>query len=104
MHRGTVAGLKSVWRHQLPSRNSFATSVVALILLQKSKIAEPRIFRENTKREKIADSHTLNRVAEAAREFNVRRCVPSRLYTKAAPTARRIFDHRRKTTFATVSS
>jgi hypothetical protein len=39
------------------------------ILLQKSKIAEPRIFRENLKRESVADSPTVNRVAEVAREF-----------------------------------
>src|SRR5579864_7792678 len=51
----------------------------------------------------IADSITPNRVAEVACEFNARECVPSHLYTKAAPKARRIFDHPRKTTFATVS-
>jgi hypothetical protein len=43
------------------------------IVLQKSKVAGPQIFRENTKREAIADSHSRNRVAEAACEFNVRR-------------------------------
>lgn len=37
--------------------------------LQKSKVAEPRILRENTKRETIADSYTLNRVAEVARDL-----------------------------------
>jgi len=52
----------------------------------------------------IADSITPNRVAEVACEFNARECVPSHLYTKAAPKARRIFDHPRKTTFATVSA
>jgi hypothetical protein len=46
------------------------------ILLQKSKIAEPWIFRENKKRETIADSYIFNRVAEVAREFNVRGRVP----------------------------
>ena len=32
------------------------------IVLQKSKIEEPRIFRENLKRESVADSPTVNRV------------------------------------------
>jgi hypothetical protein len=43
------------------------------ILLQKSKVAERRIFRENTKRKAIADSYYLNRVTEVACEFCVRR-------------------------------
>jgi hypothetical protein len=43
------------------------------ILLQKSKVARPRIFRENTKRKPITDSYDLNRIAEVASEFNVRR-------------------------------
>jgi hypothetical protein len=43
------------------------------ILLQKSKVAEPRFFREKTKRKAIADSYDLNRIAEVACEFNVRR-------------------------------
>jgi hypothetical protein len=43
------------------------------IVLQKSKVAGPRIFCENTKREAIADSYNLNRIAEVACEFNVRR-------------------------------
>jgi hypothetical protein len=43
------------------------------IVLQKSKVADLRIFRENTKREAIADSYNLNRVTEVACEFNVRR-------------------------------
>ena len=42
------------------------------ILLQKSKVAGPRIFRENTKREAIADSYNLNRVTEVACEFCAR--------------------------------
>jgi hypothetical protein len=74
------------------------------IVLQKSKVATPRIFRENKKRKMIADSYTLNRVAEIAGEFDARGPVPPHLYTKDAPTARRIFDHLCKTTFATVSS
>jgi hypothetical protein len=73
-------------------------------LLQKSKVAGLRIFRENKKREAIADSYNRNRVTEVACEFNVRRCDPSHLYTKAAPAARRIFDHRCKTTLATISA
>ena len=43
------------------------------ILLQKSKVAGRRIFRENMNREAIADSYSLNRVTEVACEFNVRR-------------------------------
>jgi hypothetical protein len=46
---------------------------VVPILLQKSKVAELRIFRENTKREAIADSYNLIRVAEVAYEFDTRR-------------------------------
>src|SRR6202158_1678848 len=79
-------------------------SAVHPILLQKAKVASLRIFRENTKREAIADSYNLNRVTEVACEFNVRRRGPSHLYAKAAPVARRIFDHQCKTTFATVSA
>jgi hypothetical protein len=52
-----------------------ATAVVRLrqIVLQKSKVAGPRIFRENMNREEIADSYRLNRVAEAAGEFSGKR-------------------------------
>ena len=49
------------------------SSALTQILLQKSKVAEPRIFRENTKREAITDSYDLNRTVEVAGEFNVRR-------------------------------
>jgi hypothetical protein len=42
------------------------------ILLQKSKVAWPRIFRENTKRKAVTDSYDLNRIAEVAREFTAR--------------------------------
>ena len=48
-------------------------SALPLIVLQKPKVAGLRIFRENKKREAIADSYNLNRVTEVAREFNVRR-------------------------------
>ena len=41
-------------------------------MLQKSKVATPQIFRENTKQETMADSYILNLVAEVAREFNMR--------------------------------
>jgi hypothetical protein len=43
------------------------------IVLQKSKVAVARIFRENTKQEAIADSYRRNCVGEVACEFNVRR-------------------------------
>ncbi len=73
------------------------------IVLQKSKVADLRIFRETTKRETIAGSYNLNRVTEVACEFNVRRWGASHLYTKTAPVARRIFEHQCKTTLATQS-
>jgi hypothetical protein len=41
------------------------------ILLQKSKIAERRIFRETIKREAIADSYSLTRIGDVAGEFHV---------------------------------
>jgi hypothetical protein len=71
-------------------------------VLQKSKVATHQIFRENTKQKTIGDSRILNRVGEVAGGFDARGCVPSRVYTKAAPIARRIFDQRCKRTFATV--
>jgi hypothetical protein len=43
------------------------------IVLQKSKVAELRIFRENQKREATADSYIRNRAAEVACEFNAKR-------------------------------
>jgi len=36
------------------------------IVLQKSKVAGFKIFRENTELEEIADSYDLNRIAEVA--------------------------------------
>jgi hypothetical protein len=45
-------------------------------MLQKSKVAAPRIFRENNKRETIADSYILNRAAEVTGEFDARGSVP----------------------------
>jgi hypothetical protein len=84
--------------------NSGARLLKTSIVLQNSKVAAPRIFRENKKRETITDSYTLSRGAEIAGEFNARGSVPSRLYTEDAPTARRIFDHLCKTTFATQST
>ena len=72
-----------------------------VIVLQKSKVAELRIFAKNPNREAIADSYYLNRAAEVAYEFNVRRCGPSHRYTNSEPVALRIFEHLCKTTFAT---
>jgi hypothetical protein len=43
------------------------------IVLQKSKVAGLRIFRENTKQEAIADSCDLNRVTAVACEFSAER-------------------------------
>jgi hypothetical protein len=47
-----------------------------VIVLQKSKVEERQIFRENTKREAIADSYNLTRLTEVAYEFNVSDEVP----------------------------
>lgn len=47
-------------------------SVSPRIVLRTSKVAQPRIFRKNTKREAIADSYTLYRVTEIVCEFNER--------------------------------
>jgi hypothetical protein len=47
-------------------------SPLAGIVLQKSKVAGLKIFRENTKQRAIADSYDLNRVTEVACEFCVR--------------------------------
>ena len=52
------------------SRHVRLMVAIGWIVLQKSKVAEPRIFRENTKQERVADSYTLNRVIEVACEFN----------------------------------
>jgi hypothetical protein len=90
--------------HRLRRSNGHADVACWPILLQKSKVVPPRIFRENTKRETTTDSHTLNRVAEVSGEFNARGSSPSRLYNKDAPTVRRIFHHLRKATFATLSA
>ena len=43
------------------------------IVLQKSKVAGRRIFRENPKREALANLYDLNRITEVACESNVRR-------------------------------
>ena len=48
-------------------------SAVPPIVLQKSKVAGSRFFRENTKQEAIADLYRRSRVVEVACEFNVRR-------------------------------
>jgi hypothetical protein len=43
------------------------------IVLQKSKVAGRRIFRENPERAPVADSYRLNRVTENTGEFNAGR-------------------------------
>ena len=114
----TFVRLTVTWRHypknkeprdvrsgsqKAKSRLEIVMSSPPRIVLQNSKVAAPRIFRENKKRETITDAYILSRGAEIAGEFNARGSVPSRLYTEDAPTARRIFDHLCKTTFATQS-
>jgi hypothetical protein len=44
-------------------------SAFRAIVLQKSKVAGLKIFRENTKQQAIADSYDLNRVAEVPCEL-----------------------------------
>jgi hypothetical protein len=61
---------------RLQLRASCCTAVnrrLGPILLQKSKVAGPRISCEKTKRKAITDSYSLNRIVEVACEFNVRR-------------------------------
>jgi hypothetical protein len=65
------------------------------MLLQKSNVAGRLIFREITKREAIADSHSLTHISEVACEC------PPHLYMKIVSAARRISDHQCKTIFAT---
>jgi hypothetical protein len=87
----------------LPFREGRRSVALRVIVLQKSKVARPRIFAKNPNREAIADSYNFNGVTEVAYEFNVRRCNPSHLYMKSASVAFRIFQHQCKTTFATQS-
>ena len=54
------------------SRDVRLESGMRTIVLQKSKVAGLKIFRENTKQQAIADSYDLNRVTEVACEFCVR--------------------------------
>ncbi len=54
------------------------------ILFAKVERCTPRIFRENKRRETIADSYTLNRVAEIAGEFDARGPVPHIFTPKSA--------------------
>jgi hypothetical protein len=64
-----------VHKSENPSRTSGEVRVESAkrgIVLQKSKVAAPQIFLENKKRGAITDSYTLNRVAEAAGEFDAR--------------------------------
>ena len=48
-------------------------SAFAWNVLQKSKVAALRIFRENLKSKAMCDSDKLNRVTDVACEFSVRR-------------------------------
>jgi hypothetical protein len=62
-------------------------------VLQKSKVAAPRIFRENKKRETITDSYALNRVAEVAGEFTLKtRLQPAEFLNTCA---KRLLQHNR---------
>jgi hypothetical protein len=68
----------NTWLHRpATQREDFPCQLGAVhtwqIVLQKSKVAGLRFFRENTKREATADSYGLIRVTEVAYEFNTRR-------------------------------
>jgi hypothetical protein len=43
------------------------------IVLQKSKVAAPKIFGEKLKREEVGDSYSLSRATEVAHQFGARR-------------------------------
>ena len=51
---------------------SHRMSAVGGILLQKSKLASAKFFREILKRQRVDDSYNLSRVTEVAYEFGVR--------------------------------
>src|SRR5918999_6197531 len=78
-------------------------SAFASIVLQKSKVAGLKIFRENTKQRVIADSYDLNRVTEVACEFCVRPRGPLHLVHESRTHGPQNFGHRRKSSFATQS-
>jgi hypothetical protein len=59
-----IAGTRG-YRSRLPNSMSAFEGIV----LQKSKVAGLKIFRENAKQRAIADSYDLNRVTEVASEF-----------------------------------
>ena len=64
---------------------SLSKSALTSIVLQKSKVAAPRFFSENKKRETIANSYILNRIAEVAGELDVRgRLPPTSLHERCA--------------------
>ena len=73
-------------------------------MLQKSKVAGLKIFRENAKQRAIAASYDLNRVTEVACEFCVRPRGPSHLVHESRAHGPQNFGHRRKSTFATQSA
>jgi hypothetical protein len=62
----------SAFTPKAAEKQTFKFGSFVPIVLQKSKVAGRRIFRENTKRGSIADSYNLNRITEVACEFNVR--------------------------------
>jgi hypothetical protein len=52
---------------------STGRSALSSIVLQKSKVATARFFRENLKRKEVDDSHSLSRTTEVAHEFGAGR-------------------------------
>jgi hypothetical protein len=92
---------------KLAQLRSGSTSALCSLLgglcCKSRKLRRGRFLAKTRNRRRLPNSGTLNRVAEVGCGFDARGRVPSHLYTKAAPIARRIFDHRCKRTFATVS-
>src|ERR1044071_6962079 len=82
-----------------PAQDGMSAS--RLIVLQKSKVAGLKIFRENTKQRAIADSYDINRVTEVACEFCVRPRGPSHLVQESRAHGPQNFGRRRKKTLAT---
>src|SRR5258708_12014428 len=81
-----VASGASTPSHHRPSLNGrLRNGRLWRIVLQKSKVATPRIFGENSKHEPMDHSCNLSPVSEVACEFSARRLGPTDLYPKTAP-------------------
>jgi len=69
---GAIRGMNDYGRAASGAKRPVgAMSAPGGIVLQKSKVARLKIFRENAKQRAIADSYDLNRVTEVSCEFCV---------------------------------